>query len=162
MDCNPYASPAIQPSTTRRRSRLQCVAIFTYLLVFCLLHAAHFWMIAGTVATERLVPTLVFSAAVPILVAVSVALYAINVTPRRYIRFWQTVPCLTLLYVVISLRITYDRLGASPLSATFFIIVAAWILLYGPALYMSYKLTGVRPYWAFPAGEKASDEAQKP
>ncbi len=137
------------------RSLLKRTIIFAYLLVFCLVHAIHFWEIIETVAEDRLILTLIFNAVVPVLAAVSVALYAINVTPKRYVRFWQTVPCLTFFYVLISLRIDFDALGESHLSVAFVATVIGLVLLYGPAIYMSYKLGGSRPYWTFPPAEKA-------
>lgn len=138
----------VGPPTARVLSARKRALIVGYLVLFCLLHSVSIYETVRRIADqERLSWLHIFSCAVPLLAATSISLYGLGVQPRRYIRFWQAVPHIVVIYALMAFRVVYDDSGTSLVSVEFIASIVLGVILYSPAVYMSHRLVSSLNYW---------------
>lgn len=158
MESNPYSSPNDVESNSGaagRSSPWKRVVAIAYLLVFCVLHAVAVYLNVQAMREQGRISVLhSLGTAIPVLAAICAWRYAMDDQPTRNLRFWQAAPFLVFMYAVMSVRAVFEGAGGALVSVEAVVVAGVGLLVYGPAIYMSYQLTGSLVPWETPEGRK--------
>lgn len=147
-ESNPYASPRAA-SSSKPNSRvlviIRNVLVYSYLLVFCLLHAAGaFVSVTEALRANALGASHAVHCLLPIFIAIAIWFYAANRQPQQFIRGWQSLPYLTIFVALSAVRQGLAQIRTEAVlrndELDFLVIGGLGLIIYGPAIYICFRL----------------------